>query len=202
VDKITFVGDKPDWVKNVNHVDGNPFGDPYCNSYSNALIAAKNVPGEFLIMNDDFFVLRPHDDIPFWWERSMVQQAARSPDPRSQRHRMLMLETNLYLTQRGVIIPKSYELHIPMRIDSEMLMRVAGRAYNRFNPNYPPRWRSLYGNLNPAVRENSHQREDVKFHVAKELRDNLDFLSTDDRTFKNFLPFLQSKFPKKSPWEK
>jgi hypothetical protein len=154
-------------------------------------------------MNDDFFVMEPRTDLPHWWERSMVEQAARSPDPRSQRHRQLMLTTNLYLSQVGMVIPKSYELHIPMRIVGDDLMRVARRAGQKFNIGYPPRWRSLYGNLSPLVKaENPTRREDVKFHVLKHMPEDTDFLSTDERTFKNFLPMLKKKFPKKSPWEK
>lgn len=203
VERITFIGDKPDWVKGVEHIEGNRIGEPYCNSYDNALIAAKNFPGTWYSMNDDFFVLKPMTEIPHWWERSMVQQAARSPDPRSLRHRQLMLDTNMYLsTQRGVVIPKSYELHIPMRIVGEELIRVARSSAKVFTPKRPPRWRSLYGNLSKLVYPEATQREDVKFHILKHLPEDSDFLSTDERTFKNFLPMLAKKFPKKSPWEK
>lgn len=201
VDKITFVGDKPDWVKGVEVLEGNKHGEAYSNSFGNALISANNIDGEWVSMNDDFIVMEPRTDLPHWWERSMVQQAARSPDPRSQRHRQLMLETNLYLSHQGVKIPKSYELHIPMRINSDELLKIARRHWSRFNTSYPPRWRSLYGNLNPHVYGEATQREDVKFHVLKHMPENPDFLSTDERTFKNFLPMLRKKFPKKSPWE-
>jgi len=203
VDKITVVGDAPSWMKDVEVLEGNHHGEPYCNSYGNVLVAANHISGQFLSMNDDFFVMKkPADPIPHWWERSMVQQAARSSDPRSQRHRMLMLETNMYLSQNNVVIPKSYELHIPMLIDSAELLRVARKAGRKFNVTYPPRWRSLYGNLSPAVHSTARQREDVKFHILRDMPDGTDFLSTDERTFKNFLPMLQKKFPKKSPWEK
>lgn len=203
VEKITIVGDAPDWVKDVEVLEGNTVGEPYCNSYANILIAANHFPGEFVSMNDDFIFMQPAPNpIPHWWERPMTQQAARSPDPRSHRHRNLMLETNMYLSQRGVVIPKSYELHIPMRIEGKELLRIARGSRNQFTTSHPPRWRSLYGNLSPLVNTVATRREDVQYHVLSHMPEDIDFLATDERTFKNFLPTLKKKFPKKSPWEK
>ncbi|UVG35221.1 hypothetical protein SEA_CECE_215 [Microbacterium phage Cece] len=201
VETVTLVGDLPDWVKGVNHLPGNPTHDPYSNAYANILIAAKEIPGDFLLMNDDFFVLQKQTKpIPHWFERPLNQQAARAADPRSLRYKNLLLDTNRYLTEMGVAIPMSYGLHIPMPVNGKEILRISKQTWNGFTVSNPPAWRSLYGNLSPLVQ--GTQREDVKFHTLSQMPDELDFLSTDERTFHNFKPLLSEKFNRKCRWEK
>src|SRR4051812_21459970 len=64
VDRVTVIGDAPPWLKGVKVLDGNPTQDANTNSVANAHIAARAFPERFVMMNDDFFVLRPLEVLP------------------------------------------------------------------------------------------------------------------------------------------
>jgi len=203
VERLTVIGDAPSWLKFVKPISGNPTADPKINSVANAHIAARNFPDEFVMMNDDFFALQKTEEIPHWYRALLTEHAGLYSPIHSADWRKLYLDTAKYLTWKRVVSPKSFELHVPMRVigaELDSILTVSARERMLEGPGV---WRSLYGNLSPSVRaEGIVQRTDVKVHSLRHQAEFTDFISTDERTIKPVLTFLRDKFPERSPWEK
>lgn len=204
VDRVTVIGDKPSWLKGVKVLEGNPTNDANVNSVANAHIAARQFPGEFLLCNDDFFWLRDAPDVyPRWYFRTLTQHMGLYRDPKSAHWKKLYMDTTRYLTYRQVLMPKSYELHIPMPVIGTELNAVLNLSAKSHELAGPGLWRSLYGNLAPSLQKvQAVQRDDVKVFTANAFNNLVDFASTDEKSFKNILPILRDRFPERSPWEK
>lgn len=203
--RLTVIGDAPSWLKYAKQIDGNPTADAHVNSVANAHIAARSFKDDFVVMNDDFYAMRPFTGavIPNWWFRTMTQHMGLYSDPRSAHWKKLYMDTTKYLTHKRVMMPKSFELHLPMQVNGAELDRIL--TVSAADPHLagPGLWRSLYGNLSQSVqREGVVRRDDVKVHSAKAFRSMVDFASTDDTTLHHTLPLLRDLFPERSPWEK
>lgn len=59
--KVWIVGYKPSWVKNVNYLPIEQSGDKWKNSITNILAACNcpDISDNFILMNDDFFMIKP-----------------------------------------------------------------------------------------------------------------------------------------------
>ncbi len=205
VEKITVIGDAPSWLKGVKRLDGNPTNNAQINSVANAHIAARAFKDDFVLMNDDFYVLRPFGagPIPYWWFRTMTQHMGLYTAPQSAHWKKLYMDTAKYLTYRRVMMPKSFELHIPMQVNGAELDRILTISAHDRELAGPGLWRSLYGNLAHSVQhDGARQRDDVKVHNATAFKNLVDFASTDEKTNKSIMPILRDRFPERSPWEK
>ena len=63
--KIWIVGYKPKWVQNVGYIPVAQKGNKWVNSVANIIAACKNnaISENFILMNDDFFAVKPITDI-------------------------------------------------------------------------------------------------------------------------------------------
>jgi hypothetical protein len=204
VELLTVIGDAPIWLKKAKFLSGNPTANAQINSVANAHIAARAFKDDFILCNDDFYWLRDQTEpLPLWYFRTMTQHSGLYQDPRSAHWRKLYLDTTKYLTDMRVVMPKSFELHIPMQVNGAELDRVLTRSASDHRLAGPGLWRSLYGNLAPSLRHIAPvKRDDVKVHSAAAFNSMVDFASTDEKTMKNILPILRERFPERSPWEK
>ncbi|QWY84053.1 hypothetical protein SEA_A3WALLY_246 [Microbacterium phage A3Wally] len=204
VDRVTVIGDAPSWLKKAKVLDGNPTANAHINSVANAHIAARAFRDDFVMMNDDFYFLRDiTEPIPLWYFRSMTQHMGLYTDPRSAQWKKLYMDTTKYLTDKRVMMPKSFELHIPMQVNGVELDQVLTASASDHRLAGPGLWRSIYGNLAPSLQHRvAVKREDVKVHSAAAFESMVDFASTDEKTMKNILPILRERFPERSPWEK
>lgn len=205
--RVSIVGDPPSWVDRsvVEVLPGNPYTDPYKNSYHNLVVACEHEPGDFFTMNDDFMILQPMPDpYPVWFWRSIsdhMRLAMRSTDPRVIRRRRLFQETYNYLRDLGIDNPNHYELHTPMLLNGTEMLRILDEAQPRISVDNPPIWRTLYANLSTRPSGPHIQRDDVKHHGMFSVPENPDFLSTDEKTFHRVERLVSSVFTEKSPWE-
>lgn len=199
VSEVTVIGDAPSWLKKAKVLDGNPTANPQINSVANAHIAARAFKDDFTIFNDDFFVLKDREYIPSWHFLTLTAHMGLYRDPKSAHWRKLYLETAQYLTHKQVMLPKSFELHIPMTVNGAALDQVLTASASDPHLQGPGLWRSLYGNL---VLPTTAARDDVKVHTLDDFNRQTDFASTDERTARNILPVLRDLFPERSPWEK
>lgn len=64
-DKIWIVGYKPRWVGNVEYIKVTQGPDKWKNSVNNIIAAceSKDVSDDFVLMNDDFFAIKPVEDL-------------------------------------------------------------------------------------------------------------------------------------------
>lgn len=201
--RLTIVGDPPDWVDRslVEVLPGNSHNNPYKNSLENITIASHHEPGNYYIFNDDFFLLKPWPDpFPVWYWRTIEEHMSSAMgDPRSKPRKLLFQRTLNYLRSLGIEHPNHYELHIPMKINGTSMLRILDEAEEYINIDNPPIWRTLYGNL--ASTGTHVQRADVKYHLNSMIPEGVDFLSTDERTFRNTIQMV-NHFSEKSPWER
>lgn len=201
--QVSIIGDPPEWVDRdkVQVVPGNPYHEAGANSYHNLVVANTLEPGDYWSFNDDFFILRSWPDpFPVWYWRSLEHHMIHSMrDPRSAVRRDRFRITLEHLRSKGIQDPNHYELHIPMKINGERMQGILDDARETINEQHPPIWRTLYGNLGA---EGEHrQRDDVKFHLASMVPEGIDFLSTDEKTFRSTSKLL-TEYTEPSPWEK
>lgn len=152
---------------------------------------------DFIFFNDDFFVMRPTDEILPRWYGTLEDKAALTE---------LMYGTNtrwsraLYtadeeLYQRGYATC-NFELHVPMIFNKKKLKKIIKEF-----PNTPCK-RSLYGNYYELYKTGV-ERPDGKIHSLELTLFNNDFLSTDDRSFKKgeIGRYIKQQFPNPSKYE-
>ena len=79
--KVWIVGHTPAWVTGVESIPGNVFREKWWNVVDNLRLAALHVKAEqFVVMNDDIFLMRPPSLAPCY-RGPLVEQIARTSDP-------------------------------------------------------------------------------------------------------------------------
>lgn len=196
--EVFIVGDAPSWVTNVNVIAGNRFETKQRNVFDNVRLACEHpdVPERFLMMNDDFFLLRPYSPmVEFrsrltdhihslrtgqrcsWWEQSLRNTlACLPPEP----------------------APLSYELHKPFIVERDK-MREALDEVADFSPDNPPQWRTVYGN---RWRIGGKQSTDCKVYARPGPGwHGWTLLSCNEQSFAVVRMLLAQRFPNPSPYE-
>ena len=191
---VWVIGGKPDWYTgnfiSVDISSSSKF-DNVKRQYR-ALVNTPEINEDFVLMNDDFFVLQPMDKIDMFHGGLLhdkyyghFRQAGEGI------YTSQLRDTYLNLINLGYKEPLNYELHIPMPMTKSGLEGVL---------DYPGMVRSAYGNVNGV---GGTYMDDVKV-VSRGWNAKVDglFLSTLDTTFKQVKEFiLDSLFPDKSSCE-
>lgn len=176
-DRVWIVGHVEPWLTDIRPVETRQGGvdkpAQVCRNWQ-TFVDRPDCPAEFVIMNDDFFVMQPVDVLPVWHRGPLAEQAAAGPrspylDGLDRTARMLRAA--------GVAEPLSYELHIPMLVDRAG-WRVALREKHR-DPRLAPR--SLYANF--ADLPSAELHADVKVSTRAQKIPDGPFMSTTDFAF-------------------
>jgi hypothetical protein len=149
--RVWIAGYLPGWVRNVGHVHVRQQGTKYRNSTANLVAACRNgdVAEDFVLWNDDFFLLGPVERVEPM-HRGEVRDvhayyAARYRDSDYMRG---MRMTADILWRLGVKHPLSYELHVPMPMTKSGFLEAHAKATVRGMPApVALHKRTLYGNL-------------------------------------------------------
>jgi hypothetical protein len=168
----------------------------------NAILESEEIPEEFILMNDDFFILNKIDSIKHYHEGHLSDKM--------EKYIQLKMDTNYIkklgstyakLERMGLSNPLSYETHTPMTMQKTRLAEVM-----QYCP--PNLWRSLYGNIHNVGGE---QIKDVKVYYRDRFASmshdytasDFPLLSTDDESFLIVRDsILKKKFSKKTKFEK
>lgn len=194
--RVIVAGDKPSFISRLVHfVPVSRDANRYRSSTTNIAAAVKQAveTEKFVVMNDDFFLLRPwtfrHEN------RGTIEEYLASGQPQGL-YRLHVEWTRDILKAHGVSDPLWFGLHRPTVYERDKLMELItefkGQRYLL---------RTLYHNLFPQP---SERREDVKIKGwAGEPPSDLDLLSTADLVAHNrsFQAWLKGKFPSPSPYE-
>ena len=189
---IWVIGQSPEWYKG-SFIEVKNVNAKYSNARANldALIRSKLITEDFILMNDDFFIMRPIEKISYFYEGTLLERAERNELlTTTGAYTQLLYNTYDKLLKMGIEEPLNYEMHIPMIMNKKKLKEVL-----RYKTCL---WRSLYGNIYEV---GGTDREDVKVYVnnssnpkSYEWRGkNFSYLSTQDSSFAEMHRALFSK---------
>ncbi len=207
VDRVVVAGEPPGWLSGeaLTVIPDNHAPGKHHNTWANLRAACRDrrLSDEFVLMNDDFFVLQPVDVIPVWHAGPLRRLAVRSDG--QDRRRSSTLDTLAALGAEGVL---SYELHVPMVMHRHLmfdLMRAAEEVEARARPRRdgPQSWkRTLYGNVaHPGIGDLHADVKPRRFDQVPAAGDV--FVSTSDYTWRRGAVgrWLREQFPQPSRYE-
>lgn len=198
--QVWVIGYKPTWLSGVRHLPLHQGGTKYQNTTAAVRRACEHpeVSGRFLLCNDDFFVMRPVDEMPVLHRGPVRHVEAYYASRASGAYLRGMRETAKLLADLGHAEPVSYELHVPMPVEGAAMLEALDLARHLTVVHK----RSLYGNLSELGGE---QIEDVKIlHRAPTgFGPESRFLSTMPDSFANghVGQFIRRAFPRPSRYE-
>jgi hypothetical protein len=157
----------------------------------------KQISDDFILMNDDFFIMKPLDmsKLKSHYRCSMeeyLQLIVNNKCPSEYTGRLARTAAALNVLE---LTDKCYELHIPMLFNKHKLLEVFG-VFTGFCGT-----RSLYGNYHKV---GGSKINDCKvFTCGEDFVKNTNFLSTTDKSFRLGAvgEYIRSQFPKKSRFE-
>ena len=180
--KIWVVGGKPKWYSG-NYIPIEQKHHKYANAINNlqAICDSSEISEEFVLMNDDFFIIKKIDKIDQFYNGLLSTKIDRyTAITGSSMYIKKLIMTRTRLVDSGIENPLDYELHIPMVMEKEKLKNIILK--------YPScLWRSMYGNIHNV---GGSEMEDVKIYINKrhlarsnEITEHSTFLSTEDQAF-------------------
>lgn len=201
VESITIFGNAPDWF-NGNVIKVKDIGRKFANIHNLVYTIANNpnVPEDFILMNDDFFIIKPIDKFELCSSGLLDDKINKFKSLRpSSGYLGILGGTNKYLKKIGIEAPKDFDIHVPMPIKKSILRETI--KHNSLH-------RSTYGNLCGLP---SKEITDVKVYVEGILskhsfdyeNSDLPFISTMDSSFIDVFNNVLSKLDlQKTKFEK
>lgn len=181
--KIWVVGYKPYWYS------GNflPVKDSTV-KYENirlailAITSCKEISNNFVLMNDDFFIINPIKKIPTYYGGSFEDKVLRYQSINALNGYTRLLRSTLLFMQKQRLNLLDYDLHVPMVFNKKKLKPIASI------PNVCTR--TLYGN---TYNIGGKLINDVKVYPSGSIYQTLEngiskdfyFISSDDDSFDN-----------------
>ena len=202
-EKVFIVGDLPNFVQNVIHIQTNKVNSRYVSTTNNlkTICLNKEVSDNFIWMNDDFFILNPIQPSDLMLNRGLMKDIV------NYYHKVHSILTpydknveNAYkeLKSMGFEEPISFELHCPIIINKYKFLTICDKI--KTDALHCCK-RSLYGNYYIG---NTNTIQDMKV-LSRTIFDEKNYdkmISCSEHTFKKVEDFLKKKFPNKCIYEK
>jgi hypothetical protein len=194
--KVWIAGYCPKWLGNdigVIKTQTRPGGHVSAKANLRAACEHPEVSESFVYMNDDFFIMQPHETLPVM-HRGSLADAAKN-DRMASSYQRAMGKTLAILEKQGIKDSLMYELHGPMTVTKAGMLEALALC------NYPMiQERTIFGNMQGVGGEKRHNHK-----VRRQDRgwSSWPFISTNDNTFRT-LPvgeYIRSKFSEASPFE-
>lgn len=199
-DNLWVVGQKPKWYTG-NFIEVPDKRLKYVNARNNlkAIIDDNRISDDFILMNDDFYIMKPLDTVEYFYSGSLESKAleVESVSLHSSYTRMFY-STIDRLDQQGIKNSLSYELHVPIVMNKQKLRPIIKQKTTL--------WRSMYGNMYSV---GGKQMDDVKVYAKTSKKKSFDwqgklntFLSSQDDVFELLkIKLLNARFPDKTIYE-
>jgi hypothetical protein len=184
-ENIVVVGGKPDWYTGTFiPVDSGSSTNKYENTKNNIrqIVDSPDISDDFVLMNDDFYVLKPIDQVPYYHNGLLADKIAEFVRFTTwSTYTNVLSRTMSVLNNLGIRDPLDYTLHIPMMFNKQKLADIL--------PHPIASIRTLYGNI---YKVGGRKMSDVKVHPKNHqyapksfdyMNEDSIFLSTADRTF-------------------
>jgi len=200
--RIFIVGSKPDWMQNVIHIEAL---DGYDNKLKNAVHKLREacfdsrLSDEFILMNDDFFFLKPADHIPLYTLGSINEMIV-NHSTKGGYYYEAMHTTRTVLQEAGITDPISYEVHFPMVLKKDLFLKMTD-SIKWEETGYL--FRSIYGNVYNLGGKRRRDCKAYSFNDFKILSTKSELLSTSDHVAlcPQFQEWMRKKYPKPSQYE-
>jgi hypothetical protein len=162
-----------------------------------AICKNKNITEDFYLFNDDFFIMKPVEDMPIYYDKTLFR---RIEQIKKRRGGAPSLYTRQLGQTRDVLMEDGYKtfnyaVHMPMLINRKDALKVI-RKYPKLHM-----FRSVYGNV---CNVGGEQHADVKI-VKKSIEPDkdCDFLSTGDGDMSESAVgrFIMERFPNPCKYE-
>jgi hypothetical protein len=196
-DNLWLVGYKPSWYV------GNFISVPNTTTkFENIRLAIKaaaehnEISDDFILMNDDFFVIKPANPDKVLHGGLLIDKISRYRSMlETGRYITLLENTHKFLVKSGIKNPLDYDIHTPIVFNKSNLLQIINRRH------FP---RSLYGNMFKVGGEFTN---DVKVYsdnslLKHNLPEDSPYISTQDDSFNNlFNSLLKDMFTEPSKYE-
>ncbi len=210
--KDFIAGDKPAWATNIRHIPVAQMKTKSENWSMNlsATVKSLEVSDNFLMMNDDFFIMKKLSTMPNLNMGMMADVITlykqRYPEGSTYIDKMCRLYEILKL--QGYDNPVSYELHTPMILSKQKVIDF----YSKMQGQQILQFRTYYGNYYNLGGEpvedvkifldNKHNSPDYTINPEQYLTEQV-FISSTGGAFKKGLvgDFIRKSFPNKSIYE-
>lgn len=197
--RVWLVGFRPHWTDGVEHIPTVQRGTKYTNTTLAVRAACEHpeISDPFILMNDDFFTMRPVEQVPVLHRGRVADVEHYYASRASGSYLQGMRETRARLAELGHPDPLSYELHVPLTVAKAGMLDAlaAGRDLDVIHK------RTMYGNLAGL---GGQQAEDVKIcHRGPKFDQAATFLSTMPDAFANGMVggLIRRRFPRACPYE-
>ena len=200
--KIFIIGERPEWLTGVTFIDAEDTDScKLVNARNKYLIGAKHpaISKDFILMNDDFFILKEVDEIKYYGRGKIAQQIKMHRTQNGYYFKSLV-DTQSRLNEMGVDIVEDFEIHSPIIFNKEDLLSVIVTTGTK----KPYLLRTAYGNL---IGKKPTKVQDFKvgnmLELQKELKRDREFLSITGGIVvqKEFRDWIRAQYPEVSKFE-
>lgn len=198
-DRVIIVGDMPDLLTNVYHISLGDIGNNHHKNAAQKILAVAHNPDisdDFILMNDDFFLLKPHKPMPYY---ALTLEHWFKIHPQLTWKREKMLKT-MQLQGDDINV---FEVHAPMILNKQKIKDL----WMKYQLPQGALFRTLYGN--EYAEDMVILPQDYKATDDISLRDILvldipPFFSTCDETIASprGRQILEMLYPRPSKYEK
>ena len=159
--KVWLVGGRPSWYTG-DFIFIQQRSAKYINAVNNlkAICASEDISEEFVLMNDDFYIIKPIDSVETFHGGLLLDKINLYKKISQKSGYIFKLEKTFdKLRDLGLKSPLDYELHVPMIMEKKKLKTTLKHGSDFL-------WRSIYGNL---FNVGGVQIEDVKVYTEGPL---------------------------------
>jgi len=124
--QIWLVGGKPSWYTG-NFVKSDQSKDKYENVVNslNTIVNCDSIPDDFILMNDDFYIIKPIDKINTYHGGDFKKKVEIfSENAKSSYYTSLLQNTKKQLQDAGIENPLDYAIHVPIELNKQKLSTV------------------------------------------------------------------------------
>lgn len=198
--EVIIAGYKPSWVKNTEHI---PVPQPVRHHRNQVKIlkevckVGSIVDEGFVLMNDDFFLLRPMTESPALAHRGPIKDLVERGAWRRGFYGQSLTNTVDLLLELGVVEPLyAFDgMHTPFPVEKSYMRQCLRDAGDQ-----DVQHRSLYGNL--VMGEDAQQAEDAKIRIVPKHLPDAPWVSCSRRAWQGGVNKLMArKFPDKCSYE-
>jgi len=191
--RVVLIGDVPRWYRG-DHIPFTTKGNKHLLTDLAMIEACENeeLSDPFILMNDDFFIVKPIEKVPLLNIGTLAEVAGRYlVQVGRSSYQQRMVSTRQRLEELGYEDPLCFEAHAPLVVHKK-IMREALALGGGMK-------RSMYGAL---LGKRGRQVRDPKIVSATSPIPSGPFWSSGDRSFPKLVRgHLEPMFPDKSPWE-